>query len=409
MPVRRHHTDILIAALALVGVTGCGRFGFGDDAPIDAAPDVMPDTPVAIEPMELAITQTFVTAQTTFVDIPAATLTLPASPGTSWLVLTSAKLASPTFSAQSVEARYLLDDVELGMGGTQTSTPGFPGPWQHFVVIAGTTAPQQLRYQLRDVSAAGAILEALTVEAIPFAAADVAYASNDPVHDVTAVAATADSVLSLGPLSGDYVFFLVANTTDLPGESDCYVQWMGPNGATWMRDSQQPRESWQSFMTVQRGSFDIVAAHVTLLTHVGSGPCQVRNVRAAAIPTSAFASVDYARNDDATLVNATATPATTVTLTPMPSSATQFLFWGNAMLDEDCLTVADAQRTVVFTHGSTTESISHATDNCSYTATYGHVALLPSAPSSMSIGFSSGSGAGGVDHYASELMLLGLR
>jgi hypothetical protein len=103
----------------------------------------------------------------------------------------------------SIDAMTDGDGVELGMGGTQTSTPGFPGPWQHVAVIAGTSAPQELRYQLRDASGAGAIMDALASIAIPFDAADIAYAANDAPHDVTSATATADSVLSLGPLSGE--------------------------------------------------------------------------------------------------------------------------------------------------------------------------------------------------------------
>jgi hypothetical protein len=53
--------------------------------------------------------------------------------------------------------------------------------------------------------------------------------------------------------------------------------------------------------------------------------------------------------------------------------------------------------------------VSHATDNCSYTATYGSLALLSTKPSTMSLGVSSGTGVGVVDHFASELLLLGLR
>ena len=94
---------------------------------------------------------------------------------------------------------------------------------------------------------------------------------------------------------------------------------------------------------------------------------------------------------------------------PVASSATQFLAWGNAVLDEDCFTVADAHRTVTFTRDAVQTSIAHATDNCSYTATYGSLALLPSKPSSMSLAVSSGTGVGVVDHLASELLLLGLR
>jgi hypothetical protein len=300
--------------------------------------------------------------------------------------------------------------VQIAMGGTQTSTPGNPGPWQSIAVVTGTAAPQQIVIQLRDASAAGGTLQTLTLVAIPFSPTDIAYAASDPPHDITWIARTLDTTLSLGALSGDYVVMLGVNATDMPGLSDCYVEWQGPSGQTLLVESHQPRESWQSYFTVHRVSVDAANAQVTLFTHGGNGGggCQVRNIRALAIPVAAFASVDYMRSD-VFQRTAAATPMTMVTLTPSGTSASRYLFYGAALLDEDCLTVPDALRTTTIARDGLTTTISHATDNCSYAASYATFALLAAAPQTMSVAFSSGTGVGGVDHKASELMLLGLR
>jgi hypothetical protein len=76
-------------------LVGCGRLGFGNAGP-DAGTHV---------PAELAV-PAFSTTSTEFVDVPGATLEIPPSPGTRWLLVTSAGLASTTPLDVNVEARY---------------------------------------------------------------------------------------------------------------------------------------------------------------------------------------------------------------------------------------------------------------------------------------------------------------
>jgi hypothetical protein len=398
---------VVRAVVACLLLIGCGRFGFGDDA---TEPDAEVDAFVPLTPLQLIVPAPFSTTSTVFVDVSNASLTLPPSTGTAWVVMIAATMESPTLSSVTVEARYIVDGVERGMGGTQTSTPGHPGPWQSFAVVTGTSTPQQIQIQLRDASGAGGTLSTLTLVAIPLPPASLVYATNDPPHDITWLTRSLDTTLSLGALTGDHVFMVLVDVTDLPGLSDCYVEWRGPADELWLVEAHQPRESWQSFMAVHRASVDTANAQVTLYTHGGGGGggCQVRDVRAIAISVDAFASVDHARDDDFQ-GTAAATATTKATLTSTSAAANHYVFYGAALLDEDCNTVADAERTATFTRDSSTTTISHATDNCSYAATYATVALLASAPQMMSVGFSSGVAGGVVEHKASELLLLGLR
>ena len=98
----------MIRAL-LIFLIGCGRIGFdsGGDGPA-----LMP-----IGPTETNVDR-FTTTSSTFVEVPGSTVTLPPSPGTRWLILVNASLLSSTFKEIGVEARYLVDGVERGIGGT---------------------------------------------------------------------------------------------------------------------------------------------------------------------------------------------------------------------------------------------------------------------------------------------------
>ncbi|MBA3453369.1 MAG: hypothetical protein H0T42_09790 [Deltaproteobacteria bacterium] len=108
--------------LLLVALIGCGRLDFdptGDARTGDAATAI---EPLAIEPAR------FSTTSPTFVEIPGASLTLPPSPGITWLVLVSGALQSSSFAEIGVEARYLIDGIERGLGGTQAIVTDRPGP-----------------------------------------------------------------------------------------------------------------------------------------------------------------------------------------------------------------------------------------------------------------------------------------
>jgi hypothetical protein len=382
-------------------LAGCGRFGFSssDDAESDA--DALPPTAMAISaPM-------FQTTSQTFVPIPGAALTIPPSPGTSWILVVAATIDSVTLGRPSVEARYLVDGVEAGMGGTQCSATDTPGPWQSFHVIEGSTTPHEVTFELREAEGQVGSLATLDAIAVPLPTSALAYRSVEGTHDVTWLTRSVDTMLSLGPLTGDYVVLLGFNITDAPGQSDCYADWVDPAGEEWLEEVHQPREVWQSELAIHRTMLDAADAQVTLFSHGGGDVCGVRDVRALAVRADAFASIAYARSP-AHATSASPVPSTTLTLAPEPSSAAQFLYMGSIQLDEDCTVVTDALRDAHFTIDSAERVIRHSTDNCSYTASYGAASLLPSQPGSLALSFDSGN-AYPVEHLASELLLLGLR
>ncbi len=203
-------------------LAGCGRFGFdgtGTDADIDTVIDAN-----AAPQLQTVTVAAFTTSGATFVDVPGSTIEIPAAPGIRFLILTSAQLESTISSGTTVEARYVIDGVERGLGGTENSAPARPGPWQHVEVLDGDGAPHTLAYQLRDASGGTATIHNLSSLVIPLPADAVKYGRSDPPQDVTTAAESPQVPLALGPLSGDYTFFLVSNASDAPGQSDVYVQ-----------------------------------------------------------------------------------------------------------------------------------------------------------------------------------------
>jgi hypothetical protein len=394
---RRHHTVVLVWTLFV----GCGRLGFGDQESVDATTESGgPFVPLTLH------AGGFATTSATFVDIPDAELTIPPSVGKRWLVVLAGTIESSIPLDVTVEARYLVDGVERGVGATQNTAPGYPGPWQHFILLDGTTAPQQITFQLRDAQGGTAKLVNLDVVALPLDPQDVAYANNDPVIDVTALTPTPVASLSLGALHGDYVFMLLTNMTDLPGASDVFLEWAGPNNEAWLVDHQQPREPRQSAFIVRRAPVDSDDAVVKLVSYGGSGPGQLSYSRVVALRADAFASVDFAV-DETPQVTTSAALTQTVTTTVSPGAAS-YLFVGSMRLSETCNMVPDADRLASYDLGSMIHVAEHRTDNCAYDATYGYVTLLSTAPPAVSARVGSANGLE-VQYFSSEVLMLGLR
>src|SRR6188768_1071117 len=127
-------SSLMRAAIVLFGaLAACGRIGFDDVT--GTRPDAdNGDTSIEVDG--------FSTSSPSFTQIPDATLTIP--PSTSrWLLVTTATLQSDSLSRDGGgELRYLLDGVELGIGGAQNNEIDRPGPFQHFAVIDGKPEPQ---------------------------------------------------------------------------------------------------------------------------------------------------------------------------------------------------------------------------------------------------------------------------
>jgi hypothetical protein len=369
-------------------LAGCGRIAFDPDA-----------TPEALE----IAPPTFSTSSTEFVDIPGGTLTIPPSRDTTWLLLTSAALSGQTISAVTVEARYLVDGIERGLGGTQV-TAGF-GPWQHFYVLPGTRSAQTITYQLRDASGGTAAIDQLHAVAIPLpSSAELHVASIDDAQPITATTPTPAATLSLGALAGDYIVLLLVNGTELPSASDIFLEWRGPADEVLLPTVQFPREPWQSLLAARVLPLTTNDAVFTLYASTRA-TAQIAYARALAIRVDAFASVDQ-QFSSMNIDTVAPEPVIATQLSPVGEAA-QYLYLASSRGEEPCTATPDTLRRLHFLIGSEDRVIEHATDNCSYQLTYGTTDLLPSRPARIGTGVSSGNG----EHALlteSQVLLLGL-
>jgi hypothetical protein len=380
----------------LVLLAGCGRFEFDSHADAMAGP-----LPV----IEIA-PPAFSTASTTYLAVPGATMTIPPSPGTTWLFVMSAGLRSTTEVSVCVEARYLVDGVERGMGGTQG---GGAGPWQHFYAFAGSEAAQTITFELHDVCGSTVTIEQLHAVALPLPAnAEPHYASVDDVQLITAQSPSPATVpLSLGAMAGEYFVLLTVTNTDAPGEADMYAEWLGPSTEILMRNSQNPRLPWQTTLMARVMPVAMPDAVFTLRSFVGlsSTGGQQRNVRAFAMRTDAFASLDQVLTSQ--LVTATsATPVTATQLAPI-GVADRYLYLATAWSDEECPIVGDSLRRLHFFVDADERRFDHAPDNCALQVTYGTVGLLASRPATVATAVSAGA-PNPINVRESQIVVLGL-
>jgi hypothetical protein len=383
---------ILIASVALLG---CGRLGF----------DATSDAGLLQPPLEAQVTR-FSTTSDTFVEVPGGSLTIPPSPGVHWLILVSASIQSSTFGEVAVEARYLVDGVERGIGGTQQSEVDRPGPWQHFYVHPGTASPALVTVELHELTGGTSTINDLHLVAIPLpAAADPLYGSVDAIANVTGEPVHVFYDFALDPdRAGDYLFLLLANTSDRPVESDNTTRWLDPAGQPWTQFLQMPRTPWQSHLYVRGATLG--PDSITIRFEAVSPGGQTQYVRLLAVRTDAFASFALATDQ---LERATTAPAVTVTssVSPNAAGAHGYLFLGSARVQDDCANTVPADRGIQFAIDGAITTLRHATQNCAYMTTYGTVRLLPAATSTASVGFDSGNGQI-VNYKESSLLLLGL-
>lgn len=391
-------------ALACLLLVGCGRLGFGAGDRVDGRGSS--DAPGGIAAAEIT-PPAFSTTSTTFVPVPGATLTVPPSTGTTWLLLVSATLRSTTILDINVEARYLVDGVERGMGGTQVNLGA--GPWQHFYVLAGTEAAQTITFELRDASGGTATLDQLHAVIVPLPAnAEPHYASMDAPQPI--VGQTVTSVpISLGQLSGSYLVLVLANDTDTPALQDVYVDSVGPAGEVLIPSSQNAREAWQSMFMARLLSISAADAVFTFHSYGGTSQSmsQLRDIRVLALRPDAFSS--FEQLGTATLID-TMAPAVSIGAELMPTmgSAATYLYLASSWSGVNCISGTTVSlRRLHFIVDGADRMIEHASDNCAMQITYGAVGLLSARPATLQNGVSSGNGES-VYMVDSQIVLLGL-
>ncbi len=386
-----------LAACALL-LAGCGRFGFSriDDSAVDAA--------IHYDPVAASL-DSFTTAGAAYAPAPV-TLTIPPSPGVRWLMLVSATLESSIFTSVTVEARYLIDGVEAGLGATQNSAPGRGGPWQHFVVIDGADTERVVTFELRDAQGGTATLSLLEVNAFPLPVGARYVAVDSPRSILTATISAPALTLPFGPLEGEYVFLLLANMSDAPGLEDIYIEWTGPAGQTWLDELQQPREPSQSSLVMPSATVS-GDTNVVLNAWTSSGVAgTVSYVRGVALPLAEFAGHTYEHSGLFTATTST-TPTIVNSVMPNVPDGLNYQYIATALLQEDCIGMPDADRGAHFIMGGSERAFSHVTENCASELTYGVNRAFTSLPSTFSVGVSSGNGVL-VDHRQSTQLLLAL-
>jgi hypothetical protein len=381
-----------VALCAVTCTVGCGRVGF--------------DPAAGLSPIQVAAPP-FTTANQEFTNVPGSTLEIPSSPGVSWLVLTSAILQSSSFGEVDVEARYLVDGVERGIGGTQNAAIDRGGPWQHFVLIDGGATAQLVTYELR-AAVATASIDRLVALAVPLpAASDPLYATMDPIQSVTGNTPMPYASFTLSPASaGDYVVLLLGNLSERPNGSNIYLNWEAPPGGAWSDEFRLTRQPWQSYLTMGRATLGPDPVAIKAMSHTSSVSASLQYLRVLALRTDGFASAELAFDSTADLVTSTALSVTN-TLVAQASAAASYILVTTADVGETC-TVGGAERgTYVIVDGVEEFATHFVTENCAYEHTSGTARLHSTRPAMIETAVSAGNG-GEVTEKESAILLLGL-
>jgi hypothetical protein len=194
----------------------------------------------------------FTTASATYVDVTGGTVSFtPVSATDIWILLFSARImSSSTTPLGSVEARYLVNGVEHGMGGTEnTPTPNQPGPWTSFYRVTGTTATQTVQVQLRDIAGTGTI-EKLQIIAFKLPeGADFHYSETESDTVVPTGFSVYES-LTINPSSpGEYLVMGLMTGSEGPGTQALYIRFKDPVGNYWPPEHEPGVQVWDYYIT----------------------------------------------------------------------------------------------------------------------------------------------------------------
>lgn len=382
-------------------VAGCGRLSF-DSLPVDdAAPDA--EDELAITSREIEV-RDFATTSSTFIDIPDATLIVPPSPGTRWLLLVSGYLTSTSLSFAGPEARYLVAGTERGIGGTESVDVAKPGPWQHFYVFDGATTSTPITFQLRDGALGEARISHLHAVVIPLpAAADPLYASQDAPFSVGMTEVEVAS-LSLPPATvGDYLVLMLVNASESPGLMDIDFGWFDPDGVAWDTSFKNPRGSRQSVLQLRHTTLS-PPGELVRLRAVSGDMAEASYVRSLALRVGALPS--YAEQTSSTYASTPSGPIEVSAIETQVAPAAKYLVFGSMRVDDICSAPVPTHGVHFYVDGVETY-VGHQSGNCALEATYGFVDLVTVRPTRVSASISSDSGEI-VEHRESTLFVMGV-
>ena len=274
----------------------------------------------------------FNTSSSTFVNVTGGQLVfVPQNASDVWILLVSARLTSSSINTLTVEARYLVNGTEHGLGGIENDVPSAGSSWQHFYRITGTTATQTVQVQLRDQTGNTATIEDLQLIAFRLpAGADFQYAETEAPQVVTAGAWNTYRDLTFTPSSaGDYLILALANANESPSLDGIGIRLLDPASGIWPDDSDpgtqeghfdNDRPAPYSMLLARVQTLDATPKTYAIRANGGAGGSTIQYTRLMAFRTDAFAAFESTEDVAETSTTST-TKVVKSTLTTTASSA----------------------------------------------------------------------------------------
>jgi hypothetical protein len=276
--------SLLIAAVC----AGCGRLSFDPLAAGDGGGSGSSDSVVQVDAATsaclnyvVAHVDSFSTSGDTFVDIPGGVLDLPAT-GDPWLFFVTAGIYSTSTQQQSVEIRYLVDDVVRATGQNQNASDE-PMPWVYTDMLAATA--RRIHVQARDPFGTATIENVqLVAYRIPAGAERI----GSELGTVQSVGTTFAPVLSttINPsTTGDYLVLASATASESPGTNNIEIRLIDPVGGIWPMSSNggltfsNNRSTWRSVVWARAVNLTPGARMFMLDAATSAGTASVRDLR----------------------------------------------------------------------------------------------------------------------------------
>ena len=377
----------MVAAAVAGSSLGCGRIDYEslaardprDGGTLDAGPDPRADAgpvPRAFEQLH----PSFSTTSPTFVPVPRSRVDLPPAPaGQPWVVWISAALGSTATVEVSAEARYLVDGVERGYGGVQSTLPGSPGSFNHFVAVDTSGGPATLELELRDAGGGETTIDQIRVVAfLAPPGADVHYAEMNPPVEFEEVAFTTLHTLAFTPSRpGEYVLFGAVATSESPSTgADVDVRWVGPIGGTFptVHRYLNVRQAWQTFVMVDLVVVPDTTPRTVDLQAFDRAPASVRASHILAMRADAFRGVVGRLDEPEVAASSGATVALTEIVVAGEPGARNVILQ-SARVRTPCPEDTEAREARFEVGTAVVTSFAHVIDNCAYEPSYGAVTL----------------------------------
>jgi len=251
----------------------------------------------------------FSTSSDTFVDVPSGRVDFTSDGADqTWVILVSAAIGSTSATEQAAEVRYLIDGVERGYGGAQTSAPDNREAFVGFDVLRGVAGPHTVQLQLRDAAAQTSTISEIHLVAFSLPSdADAWFADGPSMISVPAGWAPYLTLDVIPPRPADYLVLGAASISEVPGASNVYARVRDPSGALWPSPDghyYNHRACWYQFIWARTAHLDAAGAF-TIDGNDNNIEGTMRYPRLLAIRTDAFDAIESAFDLDATTTMST--------------------------------------------------------------------------------------------------------